>query len=107
MTTINITTSEEFKKEVLNSSKPTLVDFHAEWCGPCKIMTPILEEISSETPGVVVVKVDVDMGQEIASEYNISSIPTFLMFVGGNVVGQLIGAVGKAQIKKMISSATQ
>lgn len=107
MTTINITTSEEFKKEVLNSSKPTLVDFHAEWCGPCKIMAPILEEISFETPGVVVAKVDVDMGQEIASEYNISSIPTFLMFVGGNVVGQLIGAVGKAQIKKMISNATQ
>jgi len=106
MATKHITTSADFKKEVLGSSKPVLVDFYAEWCGPCKIMAPVLEEISSETPGVVVVKVDVDANQDIASEYNISSIPTFLMFVGGSVVGQLVGAVGKAQIKKMISSAS-
>ena len=70
-------------------------------------MGPILEEVASETPGVVVAKVDVDSLSDLAAEYNVSSIPTFIMFVKGAVVAQSIGAVGKAQIKKMIADATQ
>lgn len=107
MASIHISNKSDFTTQVLQSSKPVLVDFYADWCGPCKIMGPVLEEIASETPGVVVAKVDVDSASEIATEYNISSIPTFLMFVKGAVVGQSVGAVGKAQIKKMIASATQ
>lgn len=107
MASLHISNKSDFTTHVLHSPKPVLVDFYADWCGPCKIMGPVLEEIASETPGVVVAKVDVDSASEIAAEYNISSIPTFLMFVKGAVVGQAVGAVGKAQIKKMISNATQ
>jgi thioredoxin 1 len=107
MASIHISNKEDFTTKVIQSQKPVLVDFYADWCGPCKIMGPILEEIASETPGVVVAKVDVDASSDIAVEYNISSIPTFIMFVKGAAVGQSIGAVGKAQIKKMIAGATQ
>ena len=107
MTLIHISNKNDFTNSVLQSSKPALVDFYAQWCGPCKIMGPILEEVASETPGVVVAKVDVDSLSDLAAEYNVSSIPTFIMFVKGAVVAQSIGAVGKAQIKKMIADATQ
>jgi len=102
MTLIHISTKQDFQQKVLQSTKPVLVDFFAEWCGPCKIMGPVLEEVATEIPGVDVVKVDVDSSSEIASEYNISSIPTFLVFSNGEVVSQAVGAVGKAQIKKMV-----
>lgn len=101
MSLTHIATQEEFKTKVLKSSKPVLVDFFAEWCGPCKIMGPVLEEVAKENADVEVVKVDVDAASELAAAYNISSIPTFLVFHKGNVVGQAVGAVGKAQIKNM------
>lgn len=104
MALIHVSNQQEFNKTVLQSTKTVLVDFHAEWCGPCKIMNPVLEEVAKETPEIDVAKVDVDSASDIAATYNVSSIPTFLVFVGGEIVGQAIGAVGKAQIKKMVTN---
>ncbi len=104
MALLHISTKQDFQQKVLQSSKPVLVDFFATWCGPCKIMEPVLTEVATEMPEVDVVKVDVDSSSDIASEYNISSIPTFLVFSNGEVVSQSVGAVGKAQIKKMVAT---
>ena len=106
MAPIHISNKNDFTTKVLQSSKPVLVDFYADWCGPCKMMSPILDEIASETQDVVIAKVDVDTLPDTAGEHNISSIPTIIMFVGGVSVDQSVGAVGKAQIKKMISKVT-
>lgn len=102
MSVTHITSQQEFSEKVLQSTRPVLVDFYAEWCGPCKFMAPIIDQLASEEPSVSIVKVDVDVLGEIAGAYNISSIPTFLTFAGGKVVGQAIGAAGKAQLAKLI-----
>lgn len=107
MSGISISTAADFRNTVINSSKPALVDFYADWCGPCKIMAPIIDQVASENPDIIVAKVDVDAAQELAAEYNISSIPTFLMFAGGKVVGQAVGAIAKAQLVKLVSEATK
>ncbi len=105
MSGVSISTTTEFKNTVLDSVKPVLVDFYADWCGPCKIMAPVIEQIAAENPDLVVVQVDVDAASELAAEYNISSIPTFLAFSGGKVVGHAIGAVAKAQLMKLVALA--
>ena len=98
-------TDANFAEEVLKSTVPVLVDFWAPWCGPCQMMGPIMEELSSEyvVDKVKIVKVDVDQNQEIAGKYQVMSIPTFLVFKNGEVVDKLIGGVQKEKLKEMIA----
>ena len=94
-----------FDKEVLSSEVPVLVDFWAEWCGPCKMMAPTVDAIATEYLGKLKVgKVDVDQNGGTAMRYNIRGIPTLLLFKGGRVVEQRVGAVGKSEVLKMLKS---
>ncbi len=96
-------TDGEFEAEVLNSSTPVLVDFWAEWCGPCKAIAPTLEELAGDYgERLKVVKVDVDENQQRAQQYNIRSIPQLLLFKDGNEVDRIIGAVPKSQLTEKI-----
>lgn len=96
-------TTENFKSEVLESEVPVLVDFWAEWCMPCKMIAPILDELSSEYDGKLKIgKLNVDEQGELAAQYNIVSIPTMLLFNGGVVVNQQIGAVPRPKIEGMV-----
>ena len=89
-------TDASFEEAVLKSDKPVLVDFGAEWCGPCRTLGPIIEEISTEYEGRVVVgKVDVDNNQEFTAKYGVRNIPTVLMFKDGEVVGRQVGVASK------------
>jgi thioredoxin 1 len=94
-----------FDTEVLSSEVPVLVDFWAEWCGPCKMMAPTVDAIATEYLGKLKVgKVDVDQNGGTAMRYNIRGIPTLLLFKGGRVVEQRVGAVGKSEVLKMLKS---
>lgn len=100
-------TDDSFEDEVLNadSSKPVLVDFWAEWCGPCKMVGPIVEELAGEFEGKAKVgKVDVDSNPETSTKYGIRSIPSLLIFKDGEVVDQIVGAVPKSQLKKQLDA---
>ena len=102
MTEIN---EANFETEVLKSTVPVVVDFWATWCGPCKMIAPVLEEIATESTGrVKVVKVDVDQNQNLAARFNIQSIPTLLFFSNGNVVAQQVGAASKKAILAKLDS---
>ena len=101
MSTLKIT-SENFEKEVLNSKKPVVVDFYADWCGPCKMMGPIIDELAGENDNIKVGKVNVDETQELAVKYGIMSIPTIIIFKNGNIAKKFIGVVGKEDILKEI-----
>jgi thioredoxin 1 len=93
------TSDSEFQKDVLDSKVPVLVDFWAEWCGPCKMVAPVLDELAKEYEGKIkIAKVDVDQNQQVAGSFNIRSIPTLLFFKNGQVVKQLIGAHPKAKL---------
>jgi thioredoxin 1 len=94
-----------FRQEVLSHKGVVLVDFYAEWCGPCKIVAPLVEEISNEMPEVKFVKVSVDENPDLASQYSIFSIPTFLIFKDGQMVSQFAGALGKDGIAGEIKKA--
>jgi len=87
-----------FADDVLMSDKPVVVDFWAEWCGPCKMIAPILEEIASENDGIVIAKLNVDENPQTAASYGITSIPTMNVYSGGEVVKTIIGAKPKAAL---------
>lgn len=98
-------TAAEFQKEVLESTLPVFADFFAEWCGPCKITEPVIEDLSEsdEYKGkVLFVKIDVDENNELAQQYNVFSIPTFISFKGGEVVNTVSGARDKGGFKSEI-----
>ncbi len=97
-------TSENFQKEVLESDIPVLVDFWAEWCVPCKMVGPVVEEISKEYSGKIkVTKIDVDKLPDLAQQFNIISIPTLTVFNNGEAVNQMVGAGNKASIEKLFA----
>ncbi len=92
-------TDATFEKDVLKNDKPVLVDFTATWCGPCRMIAPIIEELASEYEGKATIgKLDVDENPETSMNFGIRSVPTLLIFKGGQVVDQIIGAVGKDRI---------
>ena len=93
----------DFMKEVLNEEKLVLVDFSAIWCGPCKMVAPILEEIAYENDNVKIVKMDVDVSPFISRKYRINSIPNIKFFKNGRVVDEIIGFVHKRQIEEVIN----
>ena len=98
-------TDSNFNEEVLNADLPVLVDFWAEWCGPCKMVAPIVEELSDEYKDQVkFTKVDVDENPEMAQKYGVRGIPTLLIFNGGAPVDQLVGALPKKAIKDRLES---
>ena len=91
-----------FQNEVLNSEKPVLLDFWASWCGPCRMVSPIVDEIAAECGDIKVGKVNVDEQPELAAQFGVMSIPTLVVMKGGKVVNQMVGARPKGQILAML-----
>ena len=102
MTEIHLT-AENFEKEVLQSEIPVLVDIYAEWCGPCKMLSPVIDEIAMEYEGKAkICRVNVDEEMELAQQYRVMSVPTVLVFKNGQVSGTSIGYVGKEKLTEML-----
>ena len=101
MSAISVT-KETFHKEVIMSEKPVLVDFWAPWCGPCRMVLPLVEEIAEERDDIKVVKINVDEEPELASQFQVMSIPTLIVFKDGNEFNRTMGARPKAQINAMV-----
>lgn len=101
--TIKIT-AENFENEVLNSDKPVLIDFWAAWCGPCRMLSPVVDEIAEENDNVKVGKVNVDEQLELAAQFGIQSIPTLLFFKDGKQIDRSVGVASKSAILNMINA---
>ena len=95
-------TKENFENEVIKSEKPVLLDFFANWCGPCKMIAPYIEEIANERDDIKVVKINVDEEQELAAQFKIMTIPTLMVMKNGEVVNRAAGARPKSQILEML-----
>ncbi|MFL2734415.1 MAG: thioredoxin [Gammaproteobacteria bacterium] len=97
-------TDSNFEETLLSSSTPVLVDYWAEWCGPCKMVAPVLEELAEELEGKITIgKIDVDSNRDSAAKQNVMSIPTLILFKDGNPVDQRVGALTKNQLKDFIN----
>ncbi|MCI9633865.1 MAG: thioredoxin [Ruminococcus sp.] len=101
MAVLNIT-AQNFEQEVLQSDKPVLVDFYADWCGPCKMMAPVIEEIAEEADDIKVGKLNIDNEMEIAQKYGVMSIPTLIVFKNGEEVKRDLGAKPKKAVLDML-----
>lgn len=101
MTVVKLTT-ETFDQEVLQAGQTVLVDFYADWCGPCKMMAPVVEELAGEEPGVKVCKINIDEEMAIAQRYGVMSIPTFIAFKNGEVAGKQVGALPKSKLQELV-----
>jgi thioredoxin 1 len=88
---------------VLKSDVPVLVDFYADWCGPCQRLAPVLEELAAENPGARIVKVNVDQSPSLAAEYGVNSIPSLKVFKNGTVTDQLVGLASKSQLQSLLT----
>ena len=95
-------TTETFDQEVLQEGQTVLVDFYADWCGPCKMMAPVVEELAGEEPGVKVCKINIDDEMTIAQRYGVMSIPTFIAFKNGEVAGKQVGAIPKSKLQELV-----
>lgn len=92
---VPLVNQDTFQKDVLEAKGAVFVDFYADWCGPCKVTSPLIEELSDEFKNIKFLKVDVDKNPELAQQYSIFSIPTFMIFKEGKVASQFVGAMGK------------
>lgn len=101
MSVINIT-KNNFQEEVINSQKPVLLDFWAEWCGPCRMVSPVVDEIAEERSDIKVGKINVDEQQELAAKFGIMSIPTLVVMKDGKIINQSVGAGPKSRILAML-----
>ena len=101
MSIINIT-NQNYQKEIMESKKTILLDFWAEWCGPCKIITPVIDEIANENPDLKVCKINVDEQPELANRFHVRSIPSLFVMKEGEIINQSVGAKTKEEILKML-----
>ena len=102
MSVINVT-NDNFENEVLKSDKKVLIDFWASWCGPCKMLAPIIDQIAEENPEIKVCKVNVDEEQELAMEFKVMSIPSLFVLENGKIINQSVGVQSKSQILELLN----
>ena len=95
-------TTKNFEEEVLKSEKPVLIDFYADWCGPCKMLSPIIDEIAHETEKIKVVKINIDQNRDLALDYDVMSIPTVVSIKNGKEVDRIVGLADKSEILNLI-----